>query len=144
MTYMGREPENEHDVSSYAWLTPERAPTHSSLCSVAQLCPTFCNPMDCSLLVYAVGGIFQERILEWVAISFSRASSRLRDHVWISHIEGGNRQNRLHLESRTPSWARLWTWAICPVSMETTYQLEHQTPSPHGRAPGLIPRLSIA
>ena len=34
-------------------------------------------------------------------------------------------------------------WAICPVSMETTYQLENQAP-PDGRTPGLIPRLSIA
>ena len=29
-------------------------------------------------------------------------------------IEGGNRQNRLHLESRTPSWARLWTLSYMP------------------------------
>jgi len=28
--------------------------------------------------------------------------------------EGGNRQNRLHLESRTPSWARLWTLSYMP------------------------------
>ena len=30
------------------------------------------------------------------------------------HIEGGNRQNRLHLKSRTPSWARLWTLSYMP------------------------------
>ena len=40
---------------------------------------------------------------------------------------GGNRQNKLHLESRTPSWAGLWTLSSCPGSMETTYQLENQT-----------------
>ena len=36
---------------------------------VAQSCPTLCNPMDCSLPGSSVHGIFQARILEWVAIS---------------------------------------------------------------------------
>ena len=39
---------------------------------VAQLCPTLCHPMDCSLPGSSVHGIFQARILEWVVISFSR------------------------------------------------------------------------
>ena len=47
----------------------------SSCCEVAQLCLTLCHPMDCSLPVFSVHGIFQARILEWVAISFSRGSS---------------------------------------------------------------------
>ena len=34
----------------------------------AQSCLTLCDPMDCSLLVSSVHGIFQARILEWVAI----------------------------------------------------------------------------
>ena len=38
---------------------------------VTQLCPALCNPMDCSLLGSSVHGIFQARVLEWVAISFS-------------------------------------------------------------------------
>ena len=38
---------------------------------VAQSCPTLCNPMDCSLPGSTIHGIFQARILEWVAISFS-------------------------------------------------------------------------
>ena len=38
-----------------------------------QSCLTFCNPMDCSLLGSSVHGIFQARILEWVALSFSNA-----------------------------------------------------------------------
>ena len=46
---------------------------------VAQLCPTLCNPMDCSLPGSSVHGIFQARILEWVAICLSRGSSQLRD-----------------------------------------------------------------
>ena len=39
-----------------------------------QSCPTLCDPMDCSL-PGSIHGIFQARILEWVAISFSRGSS---------------------------------------------------------------------
>ena len=42
---------------------------------VTQLCPTLCNPMDCSLQGFSVHGIFQARVLVWVAISFSRGSS---------------------------------------------------------------------
>ena len=42
---------------------------------VAQLCPTLCNPMDCSLPDFSVHRIFQARVLEWVAFSFSRGSS---------------------------------------------------------------------
>ena len=40
---------------------------------VAQLCPTLCDPMDCSLPGISVHGVFQARVLEWVAISFSNA-----------------------------------------------------------------------
>ena len=39
---------------------------------VAQSCPTFCSPMDCSPPGSSVHGILQARILEWVAISFSK------------------------------------------------------------------------
>ena len=39
---------------------------------VAQSCPTLSNPMDCSLPCSSVHGIFQIRVLEWVAIAFSK------------------------------------------------------------------------
>ena len=43
---------------------------------VAQSCLTLCDPMDCSLPGYGlIHGILQARILEWVAIPFSRGSS---------------------------------------------------------------------
>src|SRR5574340_612717 len=38
---------------------------------VAQLCPTLCDPMDCSLPGSSIHGIFQARVLEWGAIAFS-------------------------------------------------------------------------
>ena len=53
---------------------------------VAQSCPTLCNPMECSLPVSSVHGIFQTRILEWVAISFSRGSSQPRHWTLVSCI----------------------------------------------------------
>ena len=40
---------------------------------------TLCDPLDCSLPGSSLHGIFQARILEWVAISFSRRSSQPRD-----------------------------------------------------------------
>ena len=53
---------------------------------VAQLCLTLCDPMDCSPPDSSVLGIFQARILEWVAISFSRGSSWPRNRTCISCV----------------------------------------------------------
>ena len=51
---------------------------------VSQSCPTLCDPMDC--IVY---GILQAKILEWVAIPFSRGSSQPRSQTQVSHLAGG-------------------------------------------------------
>ena len=51
---------------------------------VTQSSLTLCDPMD-----YTVHGILQARRLEWVAFSFSRGSSQLRDQTQVSHIAGG-------------------------------------------------------
>ena len=48
-----------------------------------QSCPTLCNPVDCSPPGFSVHGILQARILEWVAIPFSRGSSRPRDQTQV-------------------------------------------------------------
>ena len=53
---------------------------------VAQSCPTLCDPVDCSPPGSSIHGILQARILEWVAISFSRGSSRPRDGTHVSCI----------------------------------------------------------
>ena len=55
---------------------------------VAQSCPTLCDPMDCSPPDSSVHWILQARILEWVAISLSRESSRPRDQTRVSCIAG--------------------------------------------------------
>ena len=56
--------------------------------------------------------------------------------------EGGNRQTRLHLESRTPSWAELWTLSYMPSIYGNDIPTGKPDP-PDGRVPGLVPRLSV-
>ena len=63
---------------------------------VAQSCPTLCNPMDCSPPGSSVHRIFQSRILEWVAIAFSRRYSQPRD--WTQAPRG--RQILYHLNQQ--------------------------------------------
>ena len=51
-----------------------------------QSCPTLFDIMDCSLPGSSAVGILQARILEWVAISFSRGSSPSRDRTQVSYV----------------------------------------------------------
>lgn len=64
------------DISYLFWL-------HS-----IQLCPTLCDPMNCNLPGSSAHGIFQARMLEWVAISLSRGSSEPRDWTQVSCTTG--------------------------------------------------------
>ena len=87
---------------------------YTEQCSTASVVSDCCDPVDCSPTGSFVHGIFQARILEWVAIFFSRASSRPRDQTlvvgsllrckWIlfllSHREA-------HLQSRIFSFQRI-------------------------------------
>ena len=90
-------------LSSLSFLIPPFAPLFSlsllgllsgleteneSESEVTQSCLTLCNPMDCSPPGSSVHGILQARILEWVAISFSRGSSQPRDRTQVSRIAG--------------------------------------------------------
>ena len=72
---------------------------------VAQSGPTFCNPMDCSPPGSSVRGILQARILEWVAMPFSRGSSLPRDWTQGVCIAG-----RLFITE--PSGKPLWHKAV--------------------------------
>ena len=63
--------------------------------------------------------------------------------VILSGVEGGNRQNRLHLESRTPSWTGLWTLSYMPSIYGNNIPTGKSGPL-DGRAPGLVPRFSVA
>ena len=70
------------------FLLPPIPPSISVCVLVAQSCPTLCEPMDCSPPRSSVHEIFQARILEWVAISFSRGSSKPRDRTRVSCTAG--------------------------------------------------------
>ena len=59
------------------------------LCLVAQLCLTLWTPRTVAGQAPLSMGILQARKLEWVAISFSRGSSRVRDPTCVSCIAGG-------------------------------------------------------
>ena len=69
-----------------------------------QSCPTLCDPVGCSPPGSSVHGIFQARVLEWVAMSFSRGSSQPRDQTHIASVSYTDRQilyHKRHLGSPT-------------------------------------------
>ena len=70
--------------------------------SVTKLCPTPCNPMDCSLTGSSIHGISQARILKQVAISFSRGSSGRRDQTQVTQ---GSNLSLLHWQVILYHWA---------------------------------------
>ena len=76
--------------------------SHFNMCvpaNLLQACLTLCHPMDYSLPGSSVHGILQARILEWIAILFSRGFSQPRDPTQVSCIAGGF----------------LTIWAICSL-----------------------------
>ena len=72
---------------------------------VAQSWPTLCDPMDCSLPGSSIHGIFQARVLEWVAIAFSE--SRYSDRYSDIYLN-------LHLSTDIWCWA-LFRMLTCPL-----------------------------
>ena len=69
---------------SFSWLSI----SFFVLAKSPQSCLTLCDLMDCNLPGSFVHGILQTRVLEWVAIPFSRGSSQPRDRTWLSCIAG--------------------------------------------------------
>ena len=95
---------------------------------VIHSCPTLCDPMDCNLPGSSVHVIFQARVLEWVAISFSRGSSRPRDWTWVSRIAGRRftiwvtrEANGCESWTYKESWA-LKNWCFWTVVLEKTLE----------------------
>ena len=78
-----------HPYHGTLWMNPESInKRYESESEVAQSCPTLCDLMDCSLPGSSVHGVFQARVLEWFAISFSRGSSHPRDRTQVSRTVG--------------------------------------------------------
>ena len=68
------------ELDEHGWL--KMSSTRGVKVKVTQSCPTLCDPMD-----YAVHGILEARILEWVAVPFSRGSSQPRDWTQVSALQ---------------------------------------------------------
>ena len=82
---------------------------------VTQSCPTLWDPVHCSPPGSSVHRILQARILQWIAIPFSRVSSWPRDRTRISHIEG----------RFFTIWAtrRTWKWLIMKMSLQDVKEI---------------------
>ena len=76
---------------------------------VAQSCPKLCDPMDCT-----VHGTLQARILEWIAIPFSRGSSQPRDQTQVSHIADR------HYQLSHQGHLRILEWVAYPFSSKSS------------------------
>ena len=87
---------------------------------VAQSCLTLCDPVDCSLPGSSAHGILHARILEWVAISFSRGSSRPKDWTCISCIADGF--FTVWATKETPYWCKpvINSWSLILSLTSTT------------------------
>ena len=85
-------------------------------------------PVDCSPPSSSVHEILQARILEWVAISFSRGSSRPRDQTQVSHIAG----RRFSLCTTREAKSSKLVLPVCVLSrvwlFETLWNVAHQAP----------------
>ena len=82
----------EHCTKSSMFIISRNPHNSSVRCVCVQLCLTLCNPRDCNPQGSSVHGIFQTRILEWVAISYSRGSSWPRNQTWVSCVSCIGRQ----------------------------------------------------
>ena len=97
----------------------------SKICrsEVAQLCPTVCDPINCSVPGSSVHGIFQATVLERIAISFSRESSQPRAQTQVSCI----------VDRRFTVWATrevlesIWAGSKPPLTFFSELQLIYKT-----------------
>ena len=85
---------------------------------IAQSCPTPCHPIDCNS-PGSVHGILQGRILEWIAIPFSRGSSQLRDRTQVSCIADGF----FTVWATREAW---WNEMKCPNEVNFKWNAQHQ------------------
>ena len=96
------------------------------MCFVCQLCWILCNPVDYSPPDSSVHETLQERILEWVAISFSRESSQPRNQTWIFCIADGLTLHHLNHQGKHQLIASL---QISPIFKENHIQFSSVTQS---------------
>ena len=115
------------------WTLPhnEKMINGNSRCSRQLLSRVWlCDPMDCSVPGSSVHAIFQARVLEWVAISFSRRSSRPRDRTCISRIVGrgftiwASKENTfLNYQVRTCNDSSLWYFLSANINTNRLWRV---------------------
>ena len=76
-------------------------------CSVAQSCPTSCDPMDYSSPGSSVHGVFQARILEWVSTSFPKIQFPTMDQTTRQGSESSTWSPKWRLGSQTTNQEEL-------------------------------------
>ena len=94
-------------------LTNNETTPCARMCSLAQLGPTLCDPMDCSPSGSSVHGIFPARILESIVISFSRGSSSPWDWIQVSCVSYSSRQVLHHCTTWEAPVAMILVVFIC-------------------------------
>ena len=83
------------------------------VCVHAQLCPTLCSPIDCSLPGFPVQGISLARILECVPISSSMRSFQLRDQTHVSYTSPALQVDSLPLSYQGSKYPQYNITCVC-------------------------------
>ena len=102
--------------------TLELLNTHARICMsmCAQSCLMLCDPMDCSPPDSSVRGILQARMLEQVAVSYSRGSLKHRDWTSVSCMSPALQADSLPLSHQWSSFICISLWfytIICQTAM---------------------------
>ena len=104
----------------------------------------FCDPLNCSPPGSSVHGIFQARILEWVAISFPKGSSQTRDQTHISCVSCIADRffthwaiGEAHVQRCLPKLSNCRYSCHAGKPPVALWCLEYQTPAPRSDSPGI-------
>ena len=92
---------------------------------VAESCPTLQDPMDCSLPGSSVHGIFQARVLEWVAIAFTLARHNSYLTIYRSCLTTGGPGKELVINNLPPTRKK---WGKVKCRDETPVYISYQLP----------------
>ena len=84
-----------------------------------------CNPMNCSPSGSSVHGIFQAKILEWVAIAFSRGSSWPRDWTQVSCMQADSLLSELPMNSHVTNTHNKLSWKDIFFKIKSSMLLSH-------------------
>ena len=98
---------------------------------VTQSCPTLCDPMDCSLPGFSVHGIFQARVLEWVAISLKGNAKECSNYHTIPLISHSNNMMLKILQARLQyTWTK--NFQMYKLDLEKAEEPEIKLPTSTG------------